>query len=171
VKRGIFSEQILRAWRGGRLISVDSWLEVPEDEYQDVANVSQGRHEQFYEEAARRLERFGDRSEIWRMTSAEAAARVDPGSLDFVYLDARHDYESVKEDLEHWFSKIRPGGIFAGHDYLDGLLPEGSFGVKSAVDEFFGRLGLPVSQTYGEPGPPTGPPPSWVVEIPARQES
>jgi hypothetical protein len=171
VKRGIFSEQILRGWRGRRLISVDPWLEVPENEYADVANVTQDRHEQFYEEAARRLERFGDRSEIWRMTSAEAAARVDPGGLDFVYLDARHDYESVKEDLKHWFSKIRPGGIFAGHDYLDGLLPEGSFGVKSAVDEFFGRLDLPVTQTYSEPGPPTGPPPSWVVEIPARRDS
>jgi Methyltransferase domain len=171
VKRGIFSEQILSVWRGDRLISVDPWLEAPGEEYVDTSNVSQDRHDQFYEEAARRLERFGDRSEIWRMTSVEAAARIAQNSLDFVYLDARHDYASVEEDLAHWFPKVRPGGIVAGHDYLDGQLAAGSFGVKSAVDEFFGRLGLAVSQTYGEPGPPMGPPPSWVVEIPARRES
>lgn len=167
VRRGIFSEVLLRSWRCRTLISVDPWLEAPSDEYMDASNVGQAEHERFYQETVKRLEKFGDRSEIWRMTSLDAAARVAPQSLDFVYLDARHDYESVKEDLTHWLPKIRPGGVFAGHDYADGLRREGLFGVKSAVDEFFGERGLRVEQTYVEPGTTAGPPRSWVVEIPA----
>jgi len=36
---------------------------------------------------------------------------------DFVYLDAAHTYSSVKEELEVYYGKVKPGGIFAGHDY------------------------------------------------------
>jgi hypothetical protein len=161
VKRGFFSELILRSWHGRRLISVDPWREASQNEYRDVSNVGQEQHDRFYEETVARLERFGDRSEIWRTTSIEAAARIDPGTLDFVYVDARHDYSAVKEDLEHWFAKLRPGGIFAGHDYIDGETPQGTFGVKSAVDEFFEARGLAVKPTYGD-----APWVSWLVEIP-----
>jgi len=31
---------------------------------------------------------------------------------------------------------LKKGGLFAGHDYLDGDLPQGKFGVKSAVNDF-----------------------------------
>ena len=34
--------------------------------------------------------------------------------------------------------------VLAGHDYLDGVLPEGIFGVKRAVDEFAAETGLAV---------------------------
>jgi hypothetical protein len=44
---------------------------------------------------------------------------VPDASLDYVYVDARHDYCGVKEDLEAWWPKLRRGGILAGHDYLD----------------------------------------------------
>jgi hypothetical protein len=167
VKRALFSEIILQNWLGRVLISVDPWLAAPPDEYVDVSNVTQAQHDRFHEEAVKRLEKFGERSAIWRMTSTEAAARIEPHTLDFVYLDARHDYPSVKEDLEHWFHKIRPGGVFAGHDYFDGRRPQGVFAVKSAVDVFFAAHGLPVEETY-EDARSRGSPPSWLVEIPPR---
>lgn len=44
-------------------------------------------------------------------------ARLRSESFDFVYLDAAHDYESVSAELEVYYKKVRPGGIFAGHDY------------------------------------------------------
>jgi Methyltransferase domain len=169
VKRGLFSEVILRGWRGRKLISIDPWLEAPRDEYVDVSNVRQAQHERFYDETLKRLSVFGERSEIWRMTSAQGAARIEARQLDFVYLDARHDYDSVKEDLQLWFGKIRPGGVFAGHDYFDGLRPQGMFGVKSAVDEFFGERSLTVNGTYVDARFRRGSPPSWLVEIPLRR--
>ena len=52
-------------------------------------------------------------------------------SLDFVYIDASHDYDSVKEDIKHWLPKIRENGILAGDD-MEWHLGDG---VKRAVNE------------------------------------
>jgi predicted O-methyltransferase YrrM len=70
------------------------------------------------------------------MTSEEAAEAFEARSLDFVYIDAQHHYEAVKRDIALWWPKVKPGGILAGHDYLDGTREQSEFGVKSAVDEF-----------------------------------
>jgi hypothetical protein len=56
--------------------------------------------------------------------------------------------------------KVKPGGIFAGHDYLNGEIPQGLFGVKSAVDEFVATMELPLHVT-GKDGFP-----SWIIEVP-----
>jgi hypothetical protein len=166
VKTGGFSEHLLQGWRCTRLISIDPWLSASQEEYDDRSNVAQDEFEVYYEKTRERLARYGSRSEIWRMKSVEAARRVPDGSLDFVYIDARHDYDSVLEDLDAWFSKVKPGGILAGHDYADGDFEQGRFGVKSAVDEFFGRLGLHVHATQGPSAVELFP--SWVVDVPAE---
>jgi hypothetical protein len=164
VKKGGFSDYLLSNWRGTELISIDPWQSAAPDEYVDRSNVSQDEFEQYYRETRERLERHGSRSSIWRMTSVEGAARVPARSLDFVYIDARHDYESVKEDLEAWCAKVRPGGILAGHDYVDGDLVQGRFHVKSAVDEFFAARHIHVHQTEGPSAVELFP--SWIVEVP-----
>jgi hypothetical protein len=164
VQAGGYSEVLLRYWRGRHLISVDPWLEAGPEEYFDVSNVPQVQHDSFYRAACDRLAQFGERSTIWRTTSVEASARVPRHSLDFVYLDARHDYASVMEDLHAWYDRVRPGGIIAGHDFLDGRRPEGEFGVRSAVTRFFGKRGLPVHATLLD-----APWLTWMVEIPAPE--
>ena len=68
---------------------------------------------------------------VIRKPSTEAAKTFEDGSLDFVFIDACHEYQDVKDDIESWIDKIKPGGVIAGHDYLH---PD----VKQAVDEFFG---------------------------------
>ena len=151
VMKGNFSATILREWRGRELLSVDPWLEVPENE----------RH------ARAVLAPFGGRSRILATTSEAAAAQVADGDLDFAYIDARHDYASVCTDLAAWFPKIRPGGILAGHDY-----PEP--GVRAAVDEFAAAHGLTVHATGPEPAKRRAAAirrknPSWIVEVPARR--
>jgi hypothetical protein len=166
VKTGRYSELLLSHWRGRKLISIDPWLEADPDEYVDRANVPQSEQERFYDETRRRLARHGARSEILRLTSVEAAGDLADASLDFVYIDARHDYDSVLEDLEAWFPKVRPGGIIAGHDYVDGTFPSGAFGVKSAVDEFFGDRGIEVHSTQGKRHVEMFP--SWLAEVPVQ---
>jgi hypothetical protein len=165
VKRGGFSELLLRSWNCELLISIDPWLSVEWDEYVDRSNVTQPEFEENFMFTKARLGPFGARSEIWRLMSVEAAERVVDGSLDFVYIDARHDYESVLEDLHAWYSKLKPGAIFAGHDYADGHFAQGDFGVKSAVDEFFAERGIPVHGTRGPS--PVEMFPTWIVEIPS----
>lgn len=160
VKAGEFSEILLDHWRGRRLISVDPWLEQPTEIYADTDNVEQGEHDALHQVTIDRLARFGARSEVWRMTGTEAAARIPAGSLDFVYLDARHDYASVRSDVAEWFPKVKAGGLLAGHDYVDGEFDQGSFGVKRAVDEFFDHRAERVRTTLADP-----PWVSWFVVV------
>ena len=74
--------------------------------------------------------------------SVNAANLIQNESLDFVYIDAGHDHESVRKDLDCWYPKVRWGGVFSGHDYR-GTFHEHK-GVKKAVDDFMQRLGRKV---------------------------
>lgn len=65
--------------------------------------------------------------------SWEAAQLYEDNSLDFVFIDAAHDYDSVIKDLKAWYPKVKKGGIFAGHDYL------WCYEVRMAVDSIIGK--------------------------------
>lgn len=160
MRDGGFSELLLDSWTGRKLTSIDPWLADKPEAWNNVDNVPQAQQEALYVLTCERLARFGDRSEVSRKTSGEAAIDFSDGSLDFVYIDARHDEASVTEDLALWFPKVRPGGILMGHDYVDGFLPEGEFGVRTAVDRFCLRHSLKAFATRREPHP------SWMIALP-----
>lgn len=160
---GEYSEHILKYWKGRKLYSIDPWIEYPQEIYKDNANVSQTRQEEFRQWTISRLGKYGDRSMILRKTSAEAVKEFKDGSLDFVYIDAQHHYEAVKEDIALWLPKVKKGGILAGHDYMDGMLGEGNYGVKSAVDEFVKETGYKLLVTADHYAP------SWFVFIPKKK--
>jgi hypothetical protein len=65
--------------------------------------------------------------------SLEAAAWMDDGALDFVFIDADHSYDAVKADIAAWKPKIRDGGWLTGHDFAPVKFP----GVVKAVEESF----------------------------------
>jgi len=52
-----------------------------------------------------------------RTTSVNASAFFPPRTFDLVFLDARHDFSSVEEDIVHWINLVRRGGILCGHDF------------------------------------------------------
>eukprot|EP00439_Symbiodinium_sp_Y106_P068474 s1005_g11.t1 len=81
--------------------------------------------------AKQRTQAYANRTTWINDLAAVASSKVADGSADLVFIDAAHEYESVQEDLLHWASKVRPGGILAGHDYLTA-----SPGVVKAVNEF-----------------------------------
>lgn len=60
--------------------------------------------------------------------SVACAELFDDGTFDFVFIDAAHDYDSVKADITAWLPKVRAGGILAGHDI-------GFASVRKAVTE------------------------------------
>lgn len=132
--RGDYSEMILKYSRLTTLCIVDAWKEFPKSIYFDIANVHQAEQEERYVFIQKRLNKYGKRVKILRMLSCEAVQQFQSEKLDFVYIDANHYYSECKNDLELWWPKLRKGGVFAGHDYMDD--PIRRCGVKKAVDEF-----------------------------------
>ena len=55
-------------------------------------------------------------------------------SVDFVFIDACHEYRKVKSDLLAWTPKVKGNGVISGHDYDDS-----HGGVVKAVNEVFGK--------------------------------
>lgn len=68
---------------------------------------------------------------ILKMNSVDAAKKFKDESLYAVFIDGEHDYDNVKKDIDAWYSKVKPGGYFCGHDYHTEHP-----GVIKAVDEF-----------------------------------
>lgn len=71
----------------------------------------------------------------WKMSSFEAARKFDENTVQFVYIDALHTFDGVKNDIELWYPKIMKGFYIGGHDYGSKHHP----GVKMAVDTMFGK--------------------------------
>jgi SAM-dependent methyltransferase len=107
---------------------VDTWEGGPD--HQDMEELSQ-----LYVTFLNNMKPLENYYSHLKTTSLEAVERFEDNSLDFVFIDASHEYEDVKNDINAWLPKVKPGGILAGHDYY----PEGTDdwfpGVKRAVNE------------------------------------
>jgi hypothetical protein len=74
---------------------------------------------------------YGDLISLIIADSVTASRFFPDQSLDWVHLDARHDYASVKADIQAWLPKVRRGGWLTGDDYDALKWPE----VVLAVDD------------------------------------
>lgn len=124
VERGHFTEQMLMAFPALHLYAVDPWAARGDFADWPMAEIEADSHN--------RLARYAGRVTVLKMRSVDAAARVEDGSLDFVFIDAEHRYKAVLEDIAAWQPKVKPGGLLAGHDFSQ-KYP----GVMQAVCEIF----------------------------------
>jgi len=113
VRRGITTFYLLRSCRGLVMCCVDNW---------------QGDWAKYRRRFFSGAKKFGRRITVLEGDSAEMADHVADCSLDFVFIDADHEYESVRKDLIAWIPKLKPNGLLCGHDIH---FP----GVKQACDE------------------------------------
>lgn len=170
VQRGVFAEQLLKRWPSCRkYVLVDLWAR--QNSYKDIANVKDEEHLKYKQKALSRVSHFKTRTNIevcHNYTTSCADLYQRRGELfDFIYVDARHDYKGVLEDLQRWWPLLKPGGILAGHDYVDqmdgpsqsnqdwtinfdGTKDESGRVVKGAVDDFANRHGLQLTISYRE---------------------
>lgn len=96
---------------------------------------TQVEYDAMYEFSLNRLSIFGGRSKFHRLTSIDAAKQIEDGFLDFVFIDAIHTYQALKEDIAAWLPKVRVGGMISGHDMDHPNFP----GIRQAVAEAFGN--------------------------------
>jgi predicted O-methyltransferase YrrM len=139
-----------------RYYLVDVWA--PLLNYKDDANIDIAEQEEILTSAKARLQPYANQTVFLRNLTSEAANIIPDNSLDFIYVDARHDYCGCMLDLQMYWPKLRHGGLMAGHDFLtaaqhaaampgddwslceDGSVHEGA--VKAAVTEFAAEHGL-----------------------------
>jgi hypothetical protein len=144
VEQGVFASRFMSRWNGTMLVLVDDWVphmpDNPDDRTPDMITA-----------CLVMLPYFG-RYKFFRLDSLTAAMYIPaPIEIQFAYVDASHDYESVANDLEAWWERLTQEGILAGHDY-DPTHP----GVIRAVNEFADKQGKKVYMTSDHL-------PSWYV--------
>lgn len=98
---------------------VDRFLGLPDDPYTTETLSDVQYHDALALESELRanLEKFKLDATIVKSDSAEAAAAFADESLDFVFIDADHQYDAVLRDLSAWWPKVKPTGFIGGHDY------------------------------------------------------
>ncbi len=107
---------------------VDAWEQL--DVTGDGSNDNEW-HSKNYNDAMERVSPYKDNVVVLRGMTTEMAKYIPDNSVGLVYLDAGHDYESVKNDLINYFPKLVEGGIMAGHDFGNP-----TYGVRQAVEDF-----------------------------------
>jgi hypothetical protein len=140
VKKGQFTAYMLKHFPQLTMVAVDPW------EPQPGANEDYlgWDFDAIYETYLENTKLYRARIREFKGYSHEAADCVSDHSLDFVFIDAQHDYLSVKLDIKLWLPKVKPGGLISGHDYAE-KFP----GVVQAVNEAFDDPMLGDNDTWG----------------------
>lgn len=107
VLAGHYSEILCKTNPGLKLFCIDSWGtgEVQMRDY----------HLRKYENAKVRLAPYN--TTLIHKFSMDAVKDFEDNSLDFVYIDANHEADFVRDDINEWSKKVRHSGIVSGHDY------------------------------------------------------
>lgn len=148
VYRGRFTNALCLKNPGLELIGVDAWTVY--NGYKDYP--INDLEKEAFEEAERRNAKFNVR--FIKAFSMDAVKEFADESLDFVYIDANHNFEYVVEDIAAWSKKVRKGGIVCGHDYIKN--EEFKFGVLDAVNGWCSAYNIKPLFLWG------GQTPSWM---------
>lgn len=96
------------------LIGVDLWAPQPDNDGPE--NYLDWPHEENERKVRQEAARFGKRAKIYKMWTRDSRHLIQNESLDFVFIDADHSTESVRQDLEWYLPKLKPNGWIIGHD-------------------------------------------------------
>lgn len=78
--------------------------------------------------------RFFDNIKLHMDFSYNIYNKFDDDFFDFIYIDANHEYDEVKKDIELYLPKLADNGFIGGHDYHE-VWPGVIEAVKDTVGE------------------------------------
>jgi hypothetical protein len=137
VFKGEFSQQILDICHPSLLYLVDLFSGRTSSGDKDGNNIQEADMDVEYEMISRRYEKNPHVNLI--KSSSHFFLEASPSeSIEIVYIDADHSYESVSRELALCRDRVTDGGYICGHDYVN------QWGVKRAVDEFCESEGLEI---------------------------
>ena len=113
IRSGEYSETLCKAIPGVKLYGIDPYI--AHKGYRD--HTRQSSFNTFKQEAIERLAPYKDYVFIEKF-SMDAVKEFADNSLDFVYIDGDHSFQSATNDIAEWGRKVRPGGIISGDDYF-----------------------------------------------------
>lgn len=147
VAKGDFSYALLRDNpKIARLWAIDRW-----GDHHDAKEMDR---------AIARLSLFNERGLVVNATFEVAAGAFPDGHFDFVYVDGyAHTGQEGGATLRQWWPLVKPGGVFAGHDYSPRWQP-----TIDAVDAFVKEHNLELNLTAKGEGADRFP--SWWVRKP-----
>ena len=124
---GSFSSDILKH-KPSELHLIDPWV------HQDHEWVQWAKGERVNRAYEQVLSKFKNDENVYIHRKNSTDTFFEKEYFDWVYIDADHSYDSVKEDLKHWYPQVKKGGFLCGDDY--GWSHKLTRGPKPAVDEF-----------------------------------
>jgi len=123
---------------GFEIYGVDPWKDSEDNIYRRIISLDR-KHRQtiddIYAYAVERTEKYPN-CKLIRKLSMDAIHDFPDRSLDFVYIDGNHGFGYVAMDISKWASKIKKGGVIAGHDYIDTLKPRNYRHVRYVIDAY-----------------------------------
>ena len=135
---GIFSRQILRVIQPELFVAIDTFeLDKPSWSGHHAYKEKLGSlsHESYYKQQFESEIKAG-KVAVRKGFSSIVMNDYPDDFFDMIYIDAAHDYENVRNDLEVATRKIKEDGIIVLNDYtmLDPLLLQ-PYGIVQAVNE------------------------------------
>ena len=136
----------LGTWKGHSIVFLANEIKKEYNDLKDVKiygidlfndtyneNYDKNHVNKLYEIYNRNLEKNNVRDIIYdyKDYSWEVAKYFEDKSVDFVYIDADHSYDSVTKDIQSWYPKMKSGGIISGHDFNNAK------SVEKAVRDYF----------------------------------
>ena len=132
--------RVLRTWNG-TLTCVDTWAH--EAFHGGITKDTPRPVPKMIGECAANLVAAGVSASVRLIVAPSLeAAQCWSEPIDFLYIDADHEYAQVLADLEAWVPHVREGGLIAGDDYANPGFP----GVRMAWNYYEIEHGFPLQR-------------------------
>lgn len=118
---------------------VDTWKGSPEHQLGEIWEDENVVQDNLYDVFRKNINPVKKYITPIRKSSLEAAKDFEDGSLEFIFLDADHSYEAVKNDLCAWYPKLKSNGMMSGHDWKWDSVSDAviDFAAEVKMDVFF----------------------------------